>query len=437
MEKRVESKLNKHIVRRALVIAFCAFVGICVSYVLLRVYTPSKNSLGALSSVCMDAICILILFIITGSFALDNYGLKRTTRLFMGMLVSIIWALFLDFLNWAFDGSLELGHLTYWFTLGSLCMGAILAGMYALYIYSYMEETHGLSQMRSSAIVCAVLNVISFVMTFILAITGNAFQFVDGHYETGAFYDLVDVIPVVTLLYMTGYVVVHIKQAGIHDTIAVVGYILFMMAGAIIEAVYNIGTTYVSMSIADIFIFIMLQNEIIAREKRNVEKWMEKSKIDGLTGFRNRYAYEADMKVFESSEISDNLIYVSADVNSLKMVNDTLGHSAGDELIKGAAECLDKCLGSYGKLYRTGGDEFIGLLYANNDQLETMKKEIKETVAGWSGELVDKLTISVGYVSVGEADGMTVRQMAVMADKRMYEDKREYYRQSGIERRRR
>lgn len=43
-------------------------------------------------------------------------------------------------------------------------------------------------------------------------------------------------IPVVTLLYMTGYVIVHIKKTRLHDTIAVVGYILFMMAGALIEA---------------------------------------------------------------------------------------------------------------------------------------------------------------------------------------------------------
>ena len=47
------------------------------------------------------------------------------------------------------------------------------------------------------------------------------------------------------------------------------------------------------------------------------------------------------------------------DVNRLKIVNDSQGHAAGDELLQGAASCMKKCFDSCGKVYRTGGDEFI------------------------------------------------------------------------------
>lgn len=437
MDEAKKRKISGRTIRKIAITLLCIMISICIAYVMFGVYDPAKNSLRALSSVSMDIICIIILVVLLGSFALDSYGLKRTTQLFVGLLVATEWAVFLDFLNWAFDGSLEFGHLTYWFTVGSLCMGAILAGLFSLYLYSYMEETHGLSRMRKSATICALINLISFCLTFILAITGTAFRFVDGHYETGVLYDVVTVIPVLTLLYLTGFTIFCVKKVGLHDVYAVAGYIAFMIAGALIEATYSIGTTYVAVTIADIFILVMLQNEILAREKQSVEEWMRKSNTDGLTGFYNRYAYEADLKNLEQSELSLDFVYISVDVNSLKMVNDSLGHTAGDEMIVGAAACLEKCFGPYGKLYRTGGDEFIALIYADSDQLQRIRKDIEESTNAWSGKMVQKLTISCGYVTHREDENLSVRQMAILADRRMYEAKRAYYQNSGIERRKR
>lgn len=430
------TKLNGHILRRVLLSVFCGFIGIVVAFVMFRVYNPNQNNLGALSSVCMDLICMIILFILIGSFAFGNYGTNRTTWLFAILLVATIWALFTDFLNWAFDGSLEFGQLTFWFTVGSLCMGSILGCIFCAYLYSYMEETHGLSQMFLSARICVIVNLISFVVTFILALTGTAFKFVDGHYETGILYDGVTILPVLSLIYLTGYVIRYVKKVGLHDVFAVAGYIAFMIAGALIEAENSIGTTYVAVTIADIFIFVMLQNEIIALEKRNVQKWMKKSNTDELTGFYNRNAYEADIENLEKTVLSKNFAYVSVDVNSLKTVNDSQGHYAGDELLIGAAECLKKCFGPYGKLYRIGGDEFIAMIDIEKEHLATVSEEIKNITANWNGKYVKGIALSCGYVTKAEAGNMSVRQMAILADHRMYEDKEEYYRRTGIERRR-
>lgn len=436
MDKTViNNKLNRHLLRRIALAIFCLFIGISVIYVMFGVYEPSINSIAALSSVCMDIICIIILFVLILSIIFGHYGSKRTTRVFAVLIVATIWAIFLDFLNWAFDGSLEFGEYTFWFTLGSLCMGSILAAIFSIYLYSYMDETHHISMMRPRALVCAIMNVVSFFVTFLLAITGTAFSFVDGHYQTGVLYDIVTTVPVLSLLYLTGVVIRNVKTIGTHDVVAVAGYIFFMIAGALIEGEYVIGTTYVAVAIADIFIFAMLQNEIIALEKQNVRKWKEKSYTDELTGLYNRYAYEADIKSLESDILGDNFVYFSVDVNSLKMVNDSLGHSAGDEMLIGVAQCLKTCLSPYGKVYRTGGDEFVALIFADKDQINRIKQDVEESTAAWTGEQIESFTLSYGLVTKAETPEMTIREMGVVADKRMYEAKNEYYRRTGIERR--
>lgn len=429
------SRLKDYPIRKIAIFIFCIIIGICVSVIMFSMYKPNQNSLAALASVCMDVICMIILFVLISSFAFNHYDSKRTTSWFAVLLVASIWALFLDFLNWAFDGSLEFGHLTFWFTLGSLCMGSILACIFMMYLYSYMAETHKLGRMIKIAKRCVILNLFSLGVTFILAITGTAFQFVNGHYELGVLYDVVTVVPVLSLLYSTAYIIRYVKRIGVHDVFAVVGYILFMIAGALIEASYGIGTTYVAVAIADIFIFVMLQNEIIAQEKRNVQKWMKKSKTDELTGLYNRYAFELDMKRLEELHRDEDFVVVSVDVNSLKATNDSLGHNAGDELLIGAAECLEKCFGAYGNLYRTGGDEFYAFIYADKTQLKELKRDLESVVKKWKGKLVSGLTLSSGYVEQKENKKMTVKQMTEIADQRMYEAKNEFYRQAGIDRR--
>ncbi len=420
---------------RIAIAALCVVMTICMVYVMFNLYIPSHNALGALSSVCMDVICMIILFILIGSIIFGNFESTKTTKIFSLLLVATAWATFLDFLNWAFDGTLEFGGVTYLFTVGSLCMGSILACIFCMYLYKYMEENHNLTQMKIGARVCAIMNLVSFVITLVLALTKTAFDFVDGHYETGALYDVVTAIPVITLVFLTIFTIVHVKKVGIHDVIAVVGYILFMIAGALIESEYSIGTTYVAVSIADLFIFIMLQNEVITLEKRNAEKWMQRSNTDELTGCYSRYAYEEEMTSLEAETPAENFVYVSVDVNALKEVNDTYGHNEGDELLIGAAECLKQCIGEYGRLYRTGGDEFAALLYADEAQLEQIRKNLKEATANWKGSTPEKLTISCGYASKKTDADCTVRKMAILADHRMYEAKAAYYRETGKERR--
>lgn len=177
---------------------------------------------------------------------------------------------------------------------------------------------------------------------------------------------------------------------------------------------------------------LIMQN---AMEKRRVAEQIIISTTDELTGLLNRRAYESYIRKLEEQSLSANFVYVAADVNGLKNINDIKGHLAGDELIKGAAACLKLGFGDYGKVYRTGGDEFVAIIEAEEKELASLQAKVEKIIAEWKGELVKELAISFGYASVKEFPELSVIMLAQIADDRMYQNKNQYYISHGIDRR--
>ncbi len=188
--------------------------------------------------------------------------------------------------------------------------------------------------------------------------------------------------------------------------------------------------TFLYVVAAVLIIFIIVRNmttQIIEEQKL--------SNTDQMTDFFNRRAYEADIKMLSKSPLAEDLVYVSMDLNSLKITNDDLGHEAGDTLIKGAAECMRKCFSEYGRIYRIGGDEFVALINTDRD-IPDMLEELKRLCEEWSKDNGFDLTISCGYVRTREYEGYSLHELSLFADSCMYKDKEQYYIDKGIDRRR-
>ena len=118
-------------------------------------------------------------------------------------------------------------------------------------------------------------------------------------------------------------------------------------------------------------------------------------------------------------------------------VNDNHGHEAGDRLIIGAARCIEQCFKDRGRLYRIGGDEFVVLLDAKQEEVERLTDDVKQRAATWSEEEDVKLTISCGAAGAPEFPEDDISELARTADERMYQEKARYYQSIGMERRRR
>ena len=173
----------------------------------------------------------------------------------------------------------------------------------------------------------------------------------------------------------------------------------------------------------------------VDEEKRREENLIKISMTDELTRLFNRRSYDEDLINLRKNDLEPDFVLFSIDINGLKKANDTNGHAAGDELIKAAANCLSKTVGNKGKVYRTGGDEFM--IITNLDNPEELKAAIKEKSNKWKGGYNPNLFLAIGYASVKDNPGSSIDKLEHIADTAMYKDKSLFYKESGIDRRRR
>lgn len=152
-----------------------------------------------------------------------------------------------------------------------------------------------------------------------------------------------------------------------------------------------------------------------------------KISIDPLTGVFSRFAYNDVMESYDNQAPEDFVAFL-IDINGLKVVNDTLGHEAGDELICGAADCIMKAVGNKGRTFRIGGDEFVVFGTMKKEQAEETLMEMDRIITSWSGEKVKNLSVSAGYALASEFTGYSIEDLTKEADKAMYEQKKDFYR---------
>lgn len=182
---------------------------------------------------------------------------------------------------------------------------------------------------------------------------------------------------------------------------------------------------------------VAVTTEVIDSQKKKMDKLLRITSTDELTQVNNRHAYEEEISQLEKNEDLGDLIIGAFDVNGLKKANDEIGHSAGDELIKGSAFCITVAFGLAGSVYRTGGDEFMCILHCSKEELEELKANFLDIQKNWHGTKVKDISISSGFVVASEHKGKKLHDLLVFADKEMYSDKSAFYTRSGMERRKR
>lgn len=195
----------------------------------------------------------------------------------------------------------------------------------------------------------------------------------------------------------------------------------------------------VLLMLASYFGINMHENRVkddLLENKQKAEYLKKVSETDGLTNLLNRHAYESHKKEITVQEMKEDFLVMIMDVNGLKRINDTIGHDAGDELIIGAANCLVKVFSQYGNIYRIGGDEFAVVLNLPKDEFIIELEHFRTIVGDWKGEKIDELAIAVGYVYHSDYENLSFDELVKVADGQMYEDKRNYYKIKGNDRRR-
>lgn len=224
------------------------------------------------------------------------------------------------------------------------------------------------------------------------------------------------------------------------NEISLVAVTLFILAGIAMQAFLPARprAVCVAMAMGATLMYIRFMEFTSLELDTRLAEERERADTDQLTGVMSRHAYARTLEDLDANlPLPATLVAYVADVNGLKRVNDSLGHEAGDELLMGAAHCLESTFGMGGRVYRTGGDEFCVLANMSPDEVERALSRLKETCDKWCGRLVSGLTLSVGHALSSDYEGISAEALVREADLVMYDAKAAYYRDVGRDRRRR
>lgn len=151
---------------------------------------------------------------------------------------------------------------------------------------------------------------------------------------------------------------------------------------------------------------------------------------DTLTGIGNRTSWQRTLEEVEST-LADNLIedvmVCQLDLNFLKRVNDTYGHTAGDDYLKSAADIINRSFGTEGTCFRTGGDEFTVILVGDSleSRLALCTELFNTSIQEQRQDDHVRVSIAMGWATVSETEERSVAAAQTLADTRMYAHKRE------------
>jgi diguanylate cyclase (GGDEF)-like protein/PAS domain S-box-containing protein len=168
--------------------------------------------------------------------------------------------------------------------------------------------------------------------------------------------------------------------------------------------------------------FLVLRD--ITEQRRAESKLRYLGFHDALTGLYNRAYLNEEMSRLDGGR-SYPVTVVMVDVDGLKLVNDRLGHAAGDELLVGCAGVLTASLRQGDVIARVGGDEFAVILPRTDGRAaESVCHRIEQHVAVYQAEHPTlPLSLSHGHFTVLAAD--TSLELAFeLADQAMYLQKR-------------
>ncbi|WP_276352368.1 diguanylate cyclase domain-containing protein [Cohnella caldifontis] len=149
---------------------------------------------------------------------------------------------------------------------------------------------------------------------------------------------------------------------------------------------------------------------------------------DSLTGLANRYSFSRYLPALiqESREKGAEAACLFLDLDRFKEINDTLGHEAGDTVLRAVGERLNRFNGERVKSFRLAGDEFVVVLSAPlPDDLEAWAAQVRETLTREPIRLKERslrLEFSAGIARYPE-HGQDAESLLRGADQAMYEAK--------------
>lgn len=209
----------------------------------------------------------------------------------------------------------------------------------------------------------------------------------------------------------------HFRTVGFSGIIMAVFIALQMLFP--LMPLYSLGCLF-----ATCLIHTFIHKDMFEEQEREINSANQKAYRDGLTGVKNKLAYIESLRRLEIESKTTSFEgygVVVFDLNGLKIINDTKGHEAGDELLKNACRLICEHY-KHSPVYRIGGDEFVAILTGSDfDNREQIKKQFDEQIDANNRD--GKVVVSSGMAVFDSAIDESYTEVFIRADKKMYERK--------------
>ncbi|MEA1888923.1 MAG: GGDEF domain-containing protein [Pseudomonadota bacterium] len=159
----------------------------------------------------------------------------------------------------------------------------------------------------------------------------------------------------------------------------------------------------VSVTMVSIFTAIFVR--VIANQQKTLER---QAQIDPLTGLLNRTLLHETLEhaIHQNRTIGADMTLIALDIDHFKAINDTLGHSAGDTILRDIGKYLHKHTLSSDKVFRIGGEEFLVVLLKKDlQQGLRMAEELRTAIASLATPLGNSITVSIGVATLKLDEG--------------------------------
>ena len=176
-------------------------------------------------------------------------------------------------------------------------------------------------------------------------------------------------------------------------------------------------------------IAVMIVSKRITQLKRLEENLRALSLTDDLTGLYNRRGFMtlADQHFKVAKRLKNRVFMLYADLDDLKVINDTFGHRQGDLALIDVAAILRDTYRESDIIARIGGDEFVVMpVGTTEDSVEIITARLEKNLESYNAQLSRgfRLSMSVGIAFFDPEHPMTVDELLIEGDRMMYRQKK-------------
>lgn len=163
----------------------------------------------------------------------------------------------------------------------------------------------------------------------------------------------------------------------------------------------------------------------VTAARKIINRLYQQASHDALTGLMNRRSFEEYLEQSaHEAGVRRSSVLVSIDLDNFKIVNDTCGHMAGDELLKQISHIFQRSVRQSDKVGRMGGDEFAMLLEGcelekGRSVMESVLTEVRNYRFSWESK-VFSIAASIGLLEFTPSPDVKVKELFAEVDKACY-----------------